>query len=156
MHDLISTCRWILVVRFGHCSTCMRQSLAASMMAWVILGTSFLTWPHGIVQSLIGFGAVSLTVLWLMHIVTYAVRVAPDSRHQSAGATDEIGRRTALGHFLRAAGAAVAVSVPVLLWPSKSFAFCGQCTKDADCGVGFRCRNTAPVNSGKICNECVR
>lgn len=64
-------------------------------------------------------------------------------------------RRHALGVLRRAAGVGAAASVPLLLWPSDGFALCGQCKKNADGGVGFVCKNPAPVNSGKVCNECV-
>ena len=104
-------------------------------------------------QTLIGLSALGLTALWMAHVAAYAARARDERQVELAG------RRRALGFLARAASAGVAASVPVLLWPSEGFAFCGQCTKNSDCGSansGWVCRNTAAVNSGKVCNECVK
>jgi hypothetical protein len=130
-------------------------------------------WPEESALTLIGLAAVALTLLWGLHVAVYAARAAAKARRKSRGlranaaptetalaspASDPIGRRQALGVFLRAAGVGAAASVPVILWPARSFAFCGQCTVDRDCGGsenGWCCKNTAPVNAGYVCNECV-
>ena len=171
MRDLISRSRVFFTARFGRCGTCMRQSLAAALAVWGVFGIGMLMWPDGLVQGLIGLSAFGLTTLWILHVAAYAARAMAEARsgdEQPPGpgmtsaalartelGVEHVGRRRALGVLLRAAGVGVAVSVPVLLWPSDGFAFCGQCTRNADCGVGFECKNTAPVNSGTVCNECV-
>jgi len=172
MRDLISRSRTFFTAKVGRCGTCMRQSLAAALAVWGSLGIGLLMWPAGLVQDLIGLSAFGLTALWVLHVAVYAVRAGAEARgddEQRSGPSmtstalaqaevgvDHVGRRRVFGVLLRAAGVGVVVSVPVLIWPSASFAFCGQCTKDENCGVGFVCRNTAPVNSGKVCNECVQ
>ena len=175
MRDLVSKSRALFTAKVGRCATCMRQSLTAALAAWGIFGIGLLMWPDGLVQTLTGLSAIGLTALWILHVATYAARAVaetPNRNELPAGrgttstalvppklSVDNVGRRQALGSLLRAAGVGVAVSVPAVMWPSASFAFCGQCTKNSDCGSsgsGWVCRNTAPVNSGKVCNECVR
>jgi hypothetical protein len=153
------------LAKIGRCTRCMRQSLAAALTMWAIYAIGMMAWPGVSVGYVIGPTAVALTGLWVLHIAVYAVRVAVEARgggrifSASPGIAHSVngaGRRQALQTLFRAAGAGVAASVPVLFLPSAAFAFCGQCTKNADCGVGWVCRNTAPVNSGRVCNECVR
>jgi hypothetical protein len=168
MRDLISRSSAFFTAKVGRCGTCMRQALAVALALWAVFGAGMVMWPDGRVQTLIGLVAFAFTALWLLHVAAYAARavaetLSRDGQLPGPGMTGaapartelRVGRRHALGVLLRAAGVGVAVSVPVLLWPSDGFAFCGQCTQDADCGVGFVCRNTAAVNSGKVCNECV-
>ncbi|MHA1164899.1 MAG: hypothetical protein ACTSP0_04865 [Alphaproteobacteria bacterium] len=150
MRNLISITRTFFAAKFGHCGTCMRQSMAAALAVWSVFGIGLLMWPNSLLQTLIGLSALGLTALWMLHVAAYATRAREERQ------VDLVERRRALGILLRAAGAGVAASVPVLLWPTEGFAFCGQCTKNADCGKGWTCKNTAPVNSGKICNECVK
>ena len=156
MRDLISRSRAFFTAKAGRCGTCMRQSLAASLAVWGVFAAGLLMWPGGLVQDLIGLSALGLTALWILHVAAYAARAVAEARSgkRTELGVDHVGRRRAFGVLLQAAGVAVVASVPVLLWPSDGFAFCGQCTKPADCGVGFTCKNTAPVGSGEVCNEC--
>lgn len=169
MYNLISRFRAFFSAKIGRCGTCMRQSLAAALAGWGFFGIALLIWPDGLARDLIGLSALALTILWIMHVAAYVARAlaqvwSEDERRDMRGtalartepSVVNVGRRGAFAVLLRAAGVGLAVSVPVLLWPFDSFAFCGQCTKDKDCGVGFKCKNTEAVNSGKICNECVR
>lgn len=175
MRELVSKIQATFDSKLGRCTTCMRQSLTAALAAWAMFAVAWMIGPHGLASYLIVLVAGAATVLWALHVATYATRAAATSatpetasgqpRRRVAGdsplaqpALDiaPIGRRRALSVMLRAAGVGVAASIPVILWPSVSYAFCGQCTKNADCGVGYVCRNTAPVNSGKVCNECVK
>lgn len=167
MHDLILKSQALFDGKIGRCATCMRQSLMATLTAWGIFGIGLLTWRGHLVQDLIGLLALGLSALWLLHVAAYAIRTTARSSGEQASnigtalaqtelGIDQISRRRAFGILLRAAGIGAAVSVPVVLWPSTSFAFCGQCTINAHCGSGWVCRNTAPVNSGKVCNECVK
>jgi hypothetical protein len=71
------------------------------------------------------------------------------------GAVDRMVRRQVLGTFVRAAGIGLLASIPVVSWSSAALAYCGQCTKNEDCGVGWSCKNTAAVNED-VCNECVQ
>lgn len=151
--------------KLGRCTKCMRQSLVVALTVWAFFAVAMMAWPGGLVGDAIGGAAVALTGLWALHIAAYAARAVAAARiggrnfgasPRIADSVDGAARRQALQTLFRAAGAGVAASVPVLLSPSVAFAFCGQCTKNADCGVGWVCRNTAPVNSGRVCNECVR
>jgi Cys-rich repeat protein len=161
MRAPISTYNVFIFSKLGRCTRCMRQSLIAASVGWIVLAANALMNTSGVVLVAIGFGASALSALWLAHVAAYAARAMSDTRRASAVPAakedaERIGRRRAIGTLLRAAGAGAFASVPVMLWSSESHAFCGQCTRNADCGVGFVCKNTAPVNSGRVCNECVR
>jgi hypothetical protein len=139
----------------------MRQAAVFTAVAWfIVVAFEWLLLPRSF-QNVLHAIAVGLTLLWLLHVVVYAVRFArnsscstPDDGFESHPTTHAADRRDYLLAFAKGAAAAVTVSAPVMLWSSTAFAFCGQCTKAADCGT-CRCVNTAPVNSGRVCNECV-
>ena len=137
----------------GHCPTCMRQALMTAVMAWILFGVASYRGLDGVPLGLLGFAALALSALWLLHVGALAARkMAPVVSDAGDGL---IGRRRFLGILLKAAGAGVAASVPVMLWPSAAHAFCGQCSKNSDCGVGWKCTNTAGPNQ-PICMECVQ
>lgn len=171
MRSLTSRYIHSFLARIGRCTRCMRQSLVATLTMWAIFAVAMMAWPGVLVAYVFGATAVALTGLWALHIAVYAARAMAEVRiggrifSASPSIADNVdididvdvaGRRQALATLFRLAGAGVAASVPVLFLPSDASAFCGQCTKNADCGVGWVCRNTAPVNSGRVCNECVR
>lgn len=161
MRKLMANFETNFAAKIGRCTFCMRQSLLAAASACGVFAVTLWINADGVTQSLTGLAALGLTGLWIAHVATYAARAVAEAPRRepvarTQGGDAPIGRRRAIGLMLRAAGAGAAASVPLVLWPSASFAFCGQCTRNSDCGVGFVCRNTAPVNSGKVCNECVR
>ena len=133
--------REFLKHNLGHCPTCMRQALLMTFIAWIVFALASHWGLQGFPLGLIGFASVALTALWLLHVWVFAAReMAP----VATGAGDNlVGRRNFLGFMLKAAGAGVVASVPLVLWPSAAHAFCGQCSKNADCGVGWSCSNTA-------------
>jgi hypothetical protein len=137
----------------GHCPTCMRQALLMTVMAWIVFAFASHWEMEGFALGLIGLALVALTALWLLHVGFFAARnmvpVASDTGDEF------IGRRNFLGFMLKAAGAGVVASFPLVLWPSAAHAFCGQCSKNADCGVGWSCSNTAGPNQ-PVCMECVQ
>ncbi|WP_346908351.1 DUF3624 family protein [uncultured Roseibium sp.] len=141
-----------IIRNFGHCDRCMKKALISSLCAW---GGFALVASTGGYQSLALAAALiagGLSLLWLVHLVGYALRATGSLK---AAPVDPLTRRKTLGLMAKAAGIGVLASVPVTLLPTAAAAFCGQCTKNADCGYGFKCKNTAPVNSGEVCNECV-
>lgn len=150
------------VSRIGSCATCMRQSLEAAAVAWIVFALTATYSSNATLVTAAQAVASALSVLWLIHIATYAARALNKSNR--AGPTTDaaaddgstaLARRTAIGVVLRAAAVGAVVSLPAILKPDAALAFCGQCTKNADCGVSpCRCVNTAPVNSGTVCNEC--
>ena len=168
MFSFIKNARTLFSDKFGHCVTCMRQSFGAAVAALVLYGIGLEMWPGAAVQSIVVLLALGLSALWGLHVVVYVGRTVANAHRENARllghgnprstlTPDEIGRRRTLGVLLRAAGVGVVASVPAVLLPSQALAFCGQCTKDDDCGGranGWCCKNTAPVNSGTVCNEC--
>ncbi len=153
MDNSVLNCRTVFSTRFGRCEKCMRQSLTGALAAWGLFGIGLAAWPNGVVHMLSGLLALGLTALWMLHVSTYAFRNFVARMDKSV---DRVGRRRTLVALARAAGIGLIASAPALLWPSKGFAYCGQCTKNADCGEGWSCKNTAAVNSGEVCNECVQ
>lgn len=139
--------------KLGHCQRCIQKSFLASLAAWAVYGlTASAGLPHA-AQTLIAVIATGLSALWLAHLAAFVLRSSWFSRDRQIDGTE---RRQALVLAARGIGVGVLASVPAVLLPESAAAFCGQCTKNADCGKGWSCKNTAPVNSGEVCNECVK
>lgn len=136
----------------GHCDRCMKKALVSSICAWGVFALAASVGGDPVISLAAALIASVLSLLWLAHLTGYAFRA---TRSLKVPPVDPSGRRRTLGLMARAAGIGVLASVPVTLLPTAAAAFCGQCTKNADCGYGFSCKNTAPVNSGEVCNECV-
>lgn len=154
MNSVISGFQTFFDARIGRCTRCMRQALAAAIAGWLIAGATVLALPGSVLAPAAAVAAAALTALWLLHVIAHAGRAmaraaTADPVLQSAA------RRRALGSFARAAGIGLLASIPVVSWSSKALAFCGQCTKNDDCGVGWSCKNTAAYNED-VCNECVQ
>ena len=142
--------------RLGHCSRCMQQSLGAATLLWALFALLSVSSYSGYLQPWVAAIAAMASLVWLAHLAALAIRQAKGLGDDAQLPLPAAGRRRALGHVLRAAGIGVAASLP-LSWALPALAFCGQCTKDADCGGsenGWCCKNTAPVNAGYVCNEC--
>jgi hypothetical protein len=134
--------------RFGRCGACMRVAFAAALSASgaAALAAALAVTPAAVYPILAL--AILLTGNWLAHLAAFAASGAP--------ADADPGRRGALAAAAKLIVIGVAVSIPVATWSTTALAFCGKCTKNEDCGDGFVCRNTAAVNSGEVCNECVQ
>lgn len=164
MPNLVQKPLMYLAAKVGSCATCMRQSLEAALVAWILFALTVTYYPGATLLVAIEMAASALSVLWLVHVATYAARTLNRSRVTDERAArrvgtnvppNELGRRSAIGVLLRGAAIGAVSSLPVVLRPGAAFAFCGQCTNNSDCGVSpCRCVNTAPVNSGQVCNEC--
>jgi len=135
--------------RIGKCAHCMRAAAGIALAASALAATAALINAPQYATVILMLVAVTLTLNWLTNIVafTYRNRQKPDPI--------VISRRAALAWTVKAAMIGFAASIPVATLSTKALAFCGQCTQNADCGVGFSCKNTAAVNEGKVCNECV-
>ncbi len=151
------------VSKIGSCANCMRQSLEATIVAWILFAFTVIYYPGTSLQLVIEMMAAALSLLWLLHLATYAGRALNKSHvmdAQAAGPVDanalpsELDRRSAIGILLRAAAIGAAVSLPMILRPTAALAFCGQCSQNSDCGVSpCRCVNTAGPGL-PVCNEC--
>jgi hypothetical protein len=149
--------------KIGSCATCMRHSLQAAIATWAIFALAVACDSGAPLRVAILVLASALSVLWLIHVATYAARSFRKLRgtaEQAGGKVfpnvlpAEFERRGALGFLLRAAAVGAVSSLPVILQPSAAVAFCGQCSKDADCGVSpCYCTNTAGPGL-PVCNEC--
>lgn len=156
MTNVISSIQTYFDQKIGRCAYCMRQAFIASLAGWALFGAAVLLLPGSPLVVFAGIAALAVSVLWLLHVAAHAGRAtAKAGRMQKANAVDPAGRRQVLGTFLRAAGIGLLASVPVVSWSSAALAFCGQCTKNDDCGVGWSCKNTAAYNED-VCNECVQ
>jgi hypothetical protein len=153
MHQTSPNQSSFILRKFGHCDRCMKKALISSLCAWGVFALTISADGYAALSLTAALIAAGLNLLWLAHVIGYVFRV---TRPPKATSIDLSGRRRTLGLMAKAAGIGILASVPVALLPSAAAAFCGQCTKDADCGVGWSCKNTAPVNSGTVCNECVK
>lgn len=156
MRNLILRIQAFFAAKVGRCATCMRLSLSTAVAAWIVFGFGFLVWPEGPMQYLVGLAAAGLSALWMLHIAVFTFRKNRINIARHEPAVVDVGRRQAIGVLLRTAGAGIVASVPLVLWPTKSFAYCGQCSKNSHCGHGWSCKDTAAVGSGKTCWECVK
>lgn len=151
------------IARIGSCATCMRQSLQTAIVAWFLFALAAFYYPGTPFQSAMQVTASALSLLWLLHLAAYAARALNRSRTGDKQVTitigskalqNELGRRRALAILLRAAAIGAVVSLPLVLRPTAALAFCGQCSKNSDCGVSpCRCVNTAGPGL-PVCNEC--
>ncbi len=151
------------VSKIGSCAKCMRQSLEAAIVAWILFAFTVIYYPGTSLQFVIEMMAAAVSLLWLLHLATYAGRALNKSHvmgEQAVGTVDanalpnELERRRVIGVLLRAAAIGAAISLPMILRPTAALAFCGQCSKNSDCGVSpCRCVNTAGPGL-PVCNEC--
>ena len=129
--------------KVGSCSRCMRQSMAAALASWVSFAAALLLDAAPWIVAIVAVTTLLLTALWALHVATYAARTSKADAH--------IGRRAAMIAITRSIAVGAAVSVPAILWPGQSQAFCGQCSKNSDCGVGYTCKDTCVRTSGRTC-----
>lgn len=139
--------------KLGHCPRCIRKAFIASLAAWAVCALTASSALPQTAQILIALIASGLSALWLAHLTAFVLRSSWFSRDRQIDGAE---RRQALVLMTRAIGVGVLASVPAVLLPESAAAFCGQCTQNSDCGKGWSCKNTAPVNSGEVCNECVK
>jgi len=162
MLSLLQQPLWHWIGRIGSCSTCMRQSLEGAIASWTAFALAVICDPGAPLHSAILMVASALSALWLVHVATYAARSLNKSR-VTAKAAGRVAanaqpaafeRRRAIGLLLRAAAVGAVSSLPVILRPGAAVAFCGQCSKNSDCGVSpCYCTNTAGPGL-PVCNEC--
>jgi hypothetical protein len=136
----------------------MRQSLQAAVIAWIAFAIATTYAPGTSTDATLQIAALGLTALWALHVATFAGRALNKtrvgSRADAADMPEALGRRGAIGVLLRGAAAGAAFSLPLILKPTTAAAFCGQCSKNSDCGVSpCRCTNTAGPGL-PVCNEC--
>lgn len=120
----------------GVCGKCMRQSFLAAFFA-MLLATAVSLWvPWSQVAWAIDLVAVSLVLLWIMHLVAYAWRAAGHPGTAGGGAPD-VSRRALVPAFARMfAAAALITALPEV----ASAAGCCNCTL---CRAGQVCCRTA-------------
>lgn len=163
MHNQVQSRLARSVGKIGSCATCMRQSLEATSIAWILFALTVTYYPDSRLQFAIHVLAAALSALWLLHVSIYAARALNKSRVSNESTPrrvdtntmpNELERRGAIGVLLRAAAVGAVISLPIILRPTAAFAFCGQCTKNSDCGVSpCHCTNTAGPGQ-PVCNEC--
>jgi hypothetical protein len=150
MHLLFSRLIKAIDATFGTCSICMRQSLAAALVALGCYFVSTLIWPDRLPQTVLGLAALGLASLWALHVITYAARavfIARRKRQQAmssgtsaiapTGVGSSIDRRAALGIFAKAAG--VAVFASTAFWPFMAGATQHVCGDGSYCEIGNKC-----------------
>lgn len=150
MHMRISRLIKSVDATFGTCSTCMRKSFTAGLVALSGYLVATLIWPDRLLQTVLGLAALGLIGLWVLHVATYSARavyIAQRKRQQamSSGTStlspgqrgSSFDRRAALGIFAKAAGMAVFASAT--LWPFVASATQHKCGDGSRCEVGNKC-----------------
>lgn len=121
-------------IRFGHCSRCTRKSFIAAGLAWIVTILVALIAPHFWLLLAIGCSS-GLTLLWFMHVTSFAARVSNYALHSSA-VQNEPTRRMALKFFSRALAVAVISSTMPRLVLADNSCPCGcqgqQCCTEND------------------------
>jgi hypothetical protein len=117
--------------KLGRCPKCMRSSFVFAAALWgAALGAGqFGAWRALAIALLAA--ALAAGALWLAHLAAYAFR--------SADGVDPA-RRRAIPAFAKAFAI---IAIATMAGPRIAFAFPGQCTRDDDCGVGWKCCNTS-------------
>jgi hypothetical protein len=115
--------------KLGRCAKCMRLSLRSAVLGWSTVAISDLLLPGTLVQHVLLICAVSLTLLWSLHVIAYGARIvvaAVPLSSRSFRALDaspapgcfrlsRMSRRGLVGTFGRALGLAVFASLSVSL-----------------------------------------
>jgi hypothetical protein len=119
-----------LLAHLGHCSECMRTSLWAALAAWALFMAACATAPSAI-QTLSGLAALSLSGLWIAHLVAFAWKQAasapaPAGDGERAARIPSPSRRAFVPMFLRTLALAAAMTaLPQAI--SSAFAQNGPC-----------------------------
>jgi hypothetical protein len=108
----------------GSCSRCMKTAFLAAFISWPPFVGLWLLWPNPTITELFLVLPVSLTALWVLHFITYAVRLA--ARHRTTPDVDTAKRR-----FFSIAGKAILASFFAATWlPFPAVAQQSSCGSD--------------------------
>lgn len=142
----------------GRCPRCMRKSFLAALAAWLLaLAAATLAVPSALVLG-IAAGAIGLSVLWIAHVLSFALRSAATAGKAPGGEGRPTGhdgsaaaartRREVMFEFARAAAfAALATALS-----AKAALACVQvpksCSANSDCDCSKCC---GQFGNGGIC-----
>lgn len=133
----------ILDQNLGRCSRCMGQSFVTALCTWIATVGAVAFQSSPIIAALLLAAALVSTMLWIAHIIVFAIRVSvggAQKKSPSLGETNpaEIQRRSrrkVISQFVRAAAVGVAATVSIL--PNAVFAAgncdCSKCRSNQNC-----------------------
>ncbi len=136
-----------ITVNLGRCMFCMRAAFFSAVSLWLFVLAAFvITSRVEILVPLIA-AATAFSLLWLVHLATYAGLVA---RHRTAaaaaglrGLTIKPSRRELFGTFAKAfAAMAVATMLPAMWGSARAQGTCPDDTP-VPCGTQYCCAGTA-------------
>ncbi len=136
-----------VAVKLGRCMFCMRAAFFSAASLWLFVLAAFVITSRVEIVVPLVVAATAFSLLWLLHLATYAGLVA---RHRTAaaaaglrGLTAKPNRRELVGTFAKAfAAMAVATMLPAV-WASARAQ--GTCPNDTPvpCGTQYCCAGTA-------------
>ncbi len=139
--------------KLGRCSKCMGLSLTGAVVGWLVLAAAVYFWPAFPFAHLLAAWPVSLTALWLLHIVTFAgrsmvreVRERQQCREITPATGPIISRRQMAKVFASGLAFAAVVSVAAAAAEAAGKHCCGGSC--GSCGSGFTCQ---PATSSSMC-----
>jgi hypothetical protein len=149
----------ILLANLGHCTECMRTSFVAAVAAWTLFIAAYATAPSA-VATLAELAAISLSALWLAHIIAFAGK-ATISKAASAGDDERASRMPALSRrelvpiFLRTLAFAAVITASPSSIPSAFGQVQGPCDRcsrykgSTTCWTCCSCQNSNCVTGCK-------
>ena len=130
--------------RIGMCDRCLRTSFVAMICAWIVVFiANQLAYPTGPIALI----SISLTALWLAHIVTRA------SRSTQPAELENNARRRALRSFGRAIVGAAGLSV-AFPWQAHADSGCGGWAGNSGCLPCTRCSRQDRNCNCYSCRSC--
>jgi hypothetical protein len=120
--------------------------LRSAVVGWAVVGISKLLLPGAFVEHFLVLCAVSLTMLWLLHVTTYGARQVMATRSSSRRIREiaapvvernPMGRRALIGTFGRALGLAIVASLSLSL-PARAQGLPNgsECNYSLNCASG--------------------
>src|SRR5438445_11523906 len=113
--------RRLVTEKLGRCPRCMRLSLAGASVGWIVFCAVELASPGSFLAHLALAGALPFSILWVVHIATFGIRLvvavqtAPssvgDSRATPGQSDSRAERRHFLGLFIKGATIAILASL---------------------------------------------
>lgn len=130
--------RKLIAAKLGRCPKCFRASLAGAVFGWIAVAILASLPAKPVSYWLIVAFPVSFTALWLLHMFTFAGRVAfVNNISLRASPKNAIARRQALAIFVGGLCFAILASVPL-----RARADCnGQCGDSGCPNTPYDCQN---------------